>query len=44
LSPPAATCRDERLNCAAIKAAHSCDDVFRATMMQQCARTCCYCT
>ncbi|VDN60934.1 unnamed protein product [Dracunculus medinensis] len=44
LSPPAATCRDERLNCAAIRTAHSCSDMFRTTIMQQCTRTCGYCT
>ncbi|VDN54302.1 unnamed protein product [Dracunculus medinensis] len=43
LPSSAATCRDERQHCAAIRAANSCGGVFRTTMMQQCARTCGYC-
>ncbi|VDN60939.1 unnamed protein product [Dracunculus medinensis] len=44
LPSAAATCRDERQNCAAIRATNSCGGVFRTTMMQQCARTCGYCS
>uniref|UniRef100_A0A0N4US62 ShKT domain-containing protein n=1 Tax=Dracunculus medinensis TaxID=318479 RepID=A0A0N4US62_DRAME len=44
LSSPIQNCKDERQGCAAIRASNSCGGVFRTTMMQQCARTCGYCT
>ncbi|VDN54195.1 unnamed protein product [Dracunculus medinensis] len=44
LSSPTQNCKDERQGCAAIRASNSCGGVFRTTMMQQCARTCGYCT